>query len=98
MFRNAVGLQRTRMPMMKRDSLPHAGLVSALLACLAWPLVPLASGQESKAPEWKHGLEFRVRKAGQPDFDKTTPKFGCEFYLDKNNNQAVYITETGSLT
>jgi hypothetical protein len=84
--------------MTKRASLARACLIGGLAACLALPLVPSALGQESKAPEWKHGLEFRVRKAGQPDFDKTTPKFGCEFYLDKNNNQALYITETGSLS
>lgn len=50
------------------------------------------------APEWKYGLSFKVRKAGQPDFDKNTPRFGSEFYIDKTNNQGIYITETGALS
>ncbi len=64
-------------------------------ACL--PILPAVQGQDAKAPEWKHGLEFRVRKAGEADFTKDTKKYGAEVYLDPNANRAVYVTETAGL-
>ena len=64
-------------------------------ACL--PILPAVQGQDAKAPEWKHGLEFRVRKAGEADFTKDTKKYGAEVFLDRHANHAVYVTETGSL-
>ena len=68
------------------------------LLSLAGLLVLASTLHAQGAPEWKYGLEFRVRKAGQADFDKNTPRFGCEFYIDKTNNQGVYVTETGALS
>lgn len=60
--------------------------------------LPLVYGQASQAPEWKYGLEFRVRKAGEPDFTKDTPRYGAEVFIDKNTNQWVMITDVGALT
>jgi hypothetical protein len=57
----------------------------------------LVFGQQTQAPEWKHGLEFRVRKAGEPDFKKDTRRFGCEIFQDRNTNQWIAISETGWL-
>jgi len=51
----------------------------------------------AKAPEWKHGMELRVRKAGEPDFNKDTKKYGIEVFKDENNGNLVYISETGSI-
>jgi hypothetical protein len=74
--------------MFKRVPLLLVGLIVGL---------PLAFGQPSQAPEWKHGLELRVRKAGEADFTKDTKRFGTEVFLDKNTNQWVAISETGWL-
>ncbi|HJZ90020.1 MAG TPA: hypothetical protein VKE40_04060 [Gemmataceae bacterium] len=54
--------------------------------------------QEAKGPKWQHGLMLRVRKADQPDFDKNTPKVGVEVFVDENNGNLIYITDTGSIS
>jgi hypothetical protein len=54
--------------------------------------------QEAKGPKWSHGLMLRVRKADQPDFDKNTPKVGVEVFVDENNGNLIYITDTGSIS
>jgi hypothetical protein len=51
----------------------------------------------AKAPDWKHGMEVSVRKAGEKDFNKDTKKYGIEVFLDTNNGNLVYISETGSI-
>jgi hypothetical protein len=56
--------------------------------------VALAQGQ-AKDPEWTHGLEFKVRKSDQTEF-KDARNFGSEAFLDKNNNNLVFIVETGA--
>jgi len=53
---------------------------------------------KTKEPEWLYGLEVQVRKAGEENFTKDTKKRGLEAFLDKNNNDLVYITESGSVT
>jgi len=55
------------------------------------------AGMEVKAPEWKNAVELRVRKAGEPDFNDKTKKIGVEVFLDANNGNIVYISETGSM-
>jgi len=57
-----------------------------------------ADAKTAKSPEWLHGLEFRVRKAGEAEFGKDTKKLGLEVFRDENNGNLVYISETGSLT
>ncbi len=72
------------------------GLVCFVLgAMVALPIVH-AQGA-AKAPEWKHGMELRVRKAGEPDFNKETKKYGIEVFRDENNGNLIYISETGSI-
>jgi hypothetical protein len=56
-----------------------------------------AGGDKSEEPEWRHGLRLRVRKAGEADFSDKTKEYGVEVYRDKNSNNLVYITETGSV-
>jgi hypothetical protein len=71
-----------------------------VLAAWALALLPLGGTEvvaQVKAPEWKHGLEFRVRKAAEENFDKNTPKIGCEVYFDPATNQTLYISETSAL-
>lgn len=50
---------------------------------------------KGKAPEWKHAMNLRVRKAGEGDFSDKTGKIGVEVYLDPNTGNLVYITDTG---
>jgi hypothetical protein len=49
-----------------------------------------------KAPDWKHGIELKARKAGEVDWDKAR-KVGLEIYLDENTGSLVYIAENGAL-
>jgi hypothetical protein len=53
---------------------------------------------KSKAPELKHAMDLQVRKAGQKEFEKGTPRFGVEVYSDENNGNVIYISETGELS
>jgi len=52
---------------------------------------------KAKAPAWLHGLDLKVRKGGQPDFDGQTKTYGLEVFRDDNNGNLIYISETGSL-
>jgi hypothetical protein len=73
-------------------------VVSVGLFVVGWMLaggVSPAQGQ-TKAPEWTHGLEFKARKADQTEF-KDAKNYGCEAFLDKNNNNLVFLIETGSI-
>jgi hypothetical protein len=57
---------------------------------------PTAAGR-SKDPTRKHGMDLRVRKAGQKEFDKDCPRYGVEVYADENNGNVIYLSETGDL-
>src|SRR5262245_35725049 len=50
-----------------------------------------------KDPVWFHGLELKVRKAGEKEFDKDTKKVSLEVYKDENTNQLFYLTEEGAV-
>ena len=73
------------------------GVVCFLLGSLVVQHLPFVQAQDTKAPKWMHGLEFRVRKADEKDFNKDTKKIGIEVFQDTNNGNLVYITETGSI-
>jgi hypothetical protein len=53
--------------------------------------------QESKKPEWQHGLMLRARKGEEDNFTKDTKKYGVEVFVDANNGNLIYISETGSI-
>jgi hypothetical protein len=75
-------------------------LVTVFAALFAASL-PAAVAQESakpKEPTWLHGLEMRVRKAGEDEFTKDTMRVGVEAFKDENTGCLIYITESGSLT
>jgi hypothetical protein len=59
--------------------------------------LPLVFGQPAQAPDWKHGLEFRVRKANEPDFTKDTQRYGAEVFQDRSNGQWIAVSEVGAL-
>ena len=56
-----------------------------------------AYAQESKAPKWSHGMLLRSRKADEADFNKDTKKFGVEVFVDENNGNLIYVSETGDI-
>jgi hypothetical protein len=53
---------------------------------------------KSKGPELKHAMDLQVRKAGDKDFTKESKKYGVEAYVDENNGNLIYISETGDIT
>lgn len=45
-----------------------------------------------------HGMTLRVRKAGDPDWEKpTTKSYGIDCFEDLNNGNVIYVSETGSM-
>ncbi len=48
-------------------------------------------------PEWFHGMELKVRKAGEKEFTDKTAKISLEVYKDPNSNQLIYITDKGAI-
>ena len=85
--------------MSKRTQLTMIGLLCFGLGALV-ATMPLAQAWQEvkpKAPDWKHGMELRVRKAGEADFNKDTKKIGIEVFRDENNGNLIYISETGSI-
>jgi hypothetical protein len=85
--------------MSKHLTIVLVGLVCFLSGILLAPRLPFVVAQEekAKAPAWTHGMELRVRKAGEPDFNKDTKKYGIEVFRDENNGNIIYITEAGDI-
>jgi hypothetical protein len=54
--------------------------------------------QESKKPEWQHGMYLKSRKADEDNFTKDTKRYGVEVFLDPNNGNLIYISDTGSIS
>jgi hypothetical protein len=52
----------------------------------------------SKGPDLKHAMDLQVRKAGDKDFTKESKKYGVEAYVDENNGNLIYISETGDIS
>jgi hypothetical protein len=50
-----------------------------------------------KDPKWLHGVELRVRKAGEADWTKDTKKWSIEVFRDESNGNLIYISEAGSI-
>ena len=58
----------------------------------------ISQGDKSKKPEWKHAMELRLRRGGDPDFNDKTPKLGVEVFQDLNTGKLVYISDTGAIS
>ena len=50
-----------------------------------------------KDPDWKYGLELATRKAGEDKVTKDTRRYGLEVFVDENNGNVIYISQTGDL-
>ncbi len=82
--------------MSKRTAVVLAGLVCFLVGWMVGQQLPFVQAQETKPPVWKHGLDLKARMGGQTEFDKAR-KYGVEVFVDPNNGNTIYITETGSI-
>ena len=51
-----------------------------------------------KEPIWTHGLNLKVRKAGEKEFSDKTTIYGAEVFRDENLGATLYIAENGSLS
>ncbi len=67
------------------------------IAVVPGSLAKLSEGS-SKGPSLKHAMDLQVRGAGEKDFTKASKKYGVEAYLDENNGNLIYVSETGDLS
>jgi len=59
--------------------------------------VPLSLQSSGKGgPEWKYGLDLKVRKAEENDFSKAR-SYGVEIFLDEATGGLIYITDSGAV-
>jgi len=61
------------------------------------PAAGVSPPEKIKDPVWFHGLELKVRKAGEKTFGKDTKQVSLEVYKDENTNQLVYVTDAGAI-
>jgi hypothetical protein len=75
----------------------YAGLVG-LVGVVALAAGP-AGGQPPAAqkPVWVYAHDLRVRKGGEKDFTKDTPKVGVEFFKDEAGGALVAVTQVGDV-
>jgi hypothetical protein len=50
-----------------------------------------------KEPVWTHGLNLKVRKAGEKEFSDRTTVYGAEVFREENLGVILYVAETGSI-
>src|SRR5436190_18616355 len=69
-----------------------------LLGCLAVVVTSSVRAQDGKvkAPEWKHGMDLKARKADEKEFTKDTKRYGVEAFIDPNTSKLTYINENGA--
>jgi hypothetical protein len=85
--------------MSHRTQVVLVALVFFLLGLLVAPQLPFARAQDKpKGPKWVHGLTVGCRKSNEEDFTKDTTKFGIEVFRDENNNNLIYVSQTGSIS
>ncbi len=61
-------------------------------------LAGVAARDDKEKPTWKHAMEVRVRKGGDPDFNDKTPKIGIEVFQDSNTGKLVYLSDAGLIS
>jgi hypothetical protein len=86
--------------MSHRIKLILVGLFAFMLGTIVAQNLPFAYGQQPekkvKAPDWQHGMNLRVRKGTEADFNDKTQKIGIEVFKEENGN-LIYVSETGSI-
>ncbi|HET6574337.1 MAG TPA: hypothetical protein VFG68_12075 [Fimbriiglobus sp.] len=76
----------------------YAGLVGLLGVVAVVVGGPEAVGQPpAPKPVWVYAHDLRVRKGGEKDFTKDTPKVGVEFFKDEAGGALVAVSQVGDL-
>jgi hypothetical protein len=85
--------------MSARVKLIMVGVICFFAGIIVVQNMPFAHAQqpEGKAPKWLHAFNLKARKDSEGNFTDTTKKYGVEVFRDENNNNLVYISETGSI-
>lgn len=85
--------------MRKRIAAGLLAVAAGLAGLAAEPANAARAQDKSKAapPRHLYGHDLRVRKGGNPDFDKNTPRIGVEFFHDAATNSLIVISESGAL-
>ncbi len=73
------------------------GFLGGIVTMQSWPTVQAQDAAEVKDPKWLYGQDLQVRKAGEANFTEKTQKFGLEVFVDQNNGNLIYISQTGSI-
>ena len=78
------------------------GLIGLAIGCITLSAGPGARGQAPDGaavpkPVWAYAHDLRVRKGGEKDFNKDTPKVGVEFFRDPAVNSLIAISQSGQL-
>lgn len=76
-------------------ALATAFVLGGIAVHFASPLY--AQPAKVKDPKWQYGLSFQVRAANEQSFTAATKKHGVEVYRDENNNNLIYISDSGSI-
>jgi hypothetical protein len=84
---------------MSRTTVGLVALIAFLMGVIVSGQMPMVYGQggKTKDPSWLYGLNLKARKSTEDDFTKDTKKYGIEVFKDENNNNWIYISETGSI-
>jgi hypothetical protein len=76
----------------------YAGLVGLVGVVALAAVVTEAVGQPPvQKPVWVYAHDLRVRKGGEKDFTKDTPKIGVEVFKDEAGGALVAISQAGDL-
>jgi hypothetical protein len=68
-----------------------------MLAMVAAVPEKTPDSKEVKKPKPLYGLEAKVRKADEANFNDKTQKIGIEVFKDENTGTLIYISDTGSI-
>lgn len=74
-----------------------AGLFTLTTGVGSFTLAQAPRATKAAKPEWVYAHDLRVRKGGQKDFNKDTPKLGVEFFRDSAANALVAISQSGQM-
>lgn len=85
--------------MTKRTGMLAVAAGAFVVGGIAAQFMPRVYAQDAavKGPKWLYGLSARVRAGNEADFNKDTKKYGFEVYRDENNNNLIYVSETGAI-
>jgi hypothetical protein len=71
--------------------------ISEACSVATTPAGSVKAPQKVENPTWFHGLELKVRKAGEKEFNKDTKQISLEAYKDENTGQLFYCTDEGKI-